>query len=135
MFRNLAIILCMTLGISAGDIRLHITGFSHPLGDVQIGLYNQAKGFLHTDRTYKKIIRKAKKSLYCRFKNIPKGTYAIAIFHDANSNGKLDTNFIGIPEEQTGTSNNVAVHFGPPSFDKAKFTHNKETKLSIRLQQ
>ena len=134
MSRSLAIILGVTLGISAGDIRLHITGFSHPLGDVQIGLYNQAKGFLHTNHTYKKIIRKAKNSLYCRFKNIPKGTYAVAIFHDANSNGKLDTNFIGIPREQTGTSNNIAAHFGPPSFEKAKFTHTGETKLSIRLQ-
>ena len=121
--------------VLAGDIRLHITGLSHPLGNVQIGLYSQAKGFLHTDRTYKKIIRKAKKSLYCRFKNIPKGTYAIAIFHDANRNGILDKNFLGIPKEQTGTSNNVAVHFGPPSFEKAKFTHTGKTKLSIRLRQ
>ena len=121
--------------VLAGDIHLHITGLNHPLGDVQIGLYSQAKGFLHTDRTYKKIIRKAKKSLDCRFKHVPKGTYAIAVFHDANRNGMLDKNFLGIPKEQTGTSNNVAVHFGPPSFEKAKFAHTGKTKLSIRLRQ
>ena len=135
MTRSIAIIVSMTIGIYAGDIHLHITGLNQPLGDVQIGLYSQAKGFLHTDRAYKKIIRKAKKSLYCRFKHIPKGTYAIAVFHDANRNGILDKNFLGIPKEQTGTSSNVAVHFGPPSFEKAKFIHAGKTKLSIRVRQ
>jgi len=135
MVRSITLMICMAVAISAGDIRLQITGFDHPLGDVHIGLYRQAKGFLHTDRTYKKIIQKAKKSLSCRFKSVPKGTYAIAVFHDANKNGILDKNFLGIPKEQTGTSNNVVTHLGPPSFEKAKFTHNKETKLSIRLRQ
>ena len=123
----------MMASVWAGDIRVHITKINQPLGDVYVGLYKQAKGFLHTDRAYKKIKRKAKQSLHCRFRNIPKGTYAIAIFHDANSNGKLDKNFLGIPKEQTGTSNNVISHFGPPSFEKATFKHTKETKLSIRL--
>ena len=133
MLRNIAIIISMTIGLSAGDIRLHITGTSHPLGNVYVGLYKRSKGFLHIDRTYKKIIRKAKNSLDCRFRHVPKGTYAIAIFHDANKNGKLDTNFLGIPKEQTGTSNNVVTHFGPPSFEKARFTHTGTTKLTIRL--
>jgi len=133
MFRNIIMIVGMTMVVSAGDIRLKITGFDHPMGKVYIGLYQQAKGFLHLDRTYRKLIRKAKNSLHCRFKNVPKGTYAIAIFHDANRNGVLDTNFLGIPKEQTGTSNNVVARFGPPSFTKAKFAHNGETKLSIRL--
>ncbi len=134
MLKSVLMILMMT-NVWAGDIRVRIIEANQPLGDIYIGLYKQAKGFLHTDRAYKKIIRKAKQSFYCRFRNIPKGTYAIAIFHDANSNGKLDTNFIGIPKEQTGTSNNVISHFGPPSFEKAKFKHTKETKLSIRLRQ
>ena len=125
----------MIAAACAGDIRVHITKINHPLGDVYVGLFKQAKGFLHIDRAYKKIKRKAKQSLYCRFRNIPKGTYAIAIFHDANSNGILDTNFIGIPKEQTGTSNNVISHFGPPSFEKAKFKHTTKTKLSIGLRQ
>ena len=133
MYKNIVIIISMTISMFAGDIRLHITGPSHPLGNVHIGLYRHAKGFLHTDRTYKTIIRKAKNSLYCSFKSVPKGTYAIAIFHDANKNGKLDTNFLGIPKEQTGTSNNVITRLGPPSFEKARFTHTGTTKLTIRL--
>jgi uncharacterized protein (DUF2141 family) len=131
--KKATLIILMITSIWAGDIRVHITEVNRPLGDVYVGLYRQAKGFLHTDRAYKQIIQKAKQSLYCRFKNIPKGTYAIAIFHDANRNGKLDTNFIGIPKEQTGTSNNVVSRLGPPSFEKAIFKHAAATKLSIRL--
>jgi len=117
----------------AGDIHMYITGIHQPSGDLYIGLYKQAKGFLHTEHAYKKIKCKAGQSLHCRFYNIAKGTYAIALYHDANRNGKLDRNFLGIPKEQTGTSNNVASHFGPPRFEKAKFQHNKETTLSIRM--
>ena len=49
------------------------------------------------------------------------GTYAVSTFHDENSNGKLDTNLLGIPTEGVGASNNAKGHFGPPKFDDAKF--------------
>ncbi|MCI4591529.1 DUF2141 domain-containing protein [Sphingobium sp. BYY-5] len=49
------------------------------------------------------------------------GNYAIAIIHDENSNGKLDT-FAGIPREGVGFSRNPAIRFGAPSFKSASFT-------------
>lgn len=48
------------------------------------------------------------------------GTYAIAIIHDENANGKLDT-FAGIPREGVGFSRNPAIRFGAPSFRSAQF--------------
>lgn len=48
------------------------------------------------------------------------GTYAIAIIHDENGNGKLDT-FVGIPREGVGFSRNPAIRFGAPSFRSAQF--------------
>ena len=48
------------------------------------------------------------------------GTYAIAIIHDENGNGKLDT-FAGIPREGVGFSRNPAIRFGAPSFRSAQF--------------
>ena len=47
---------------------------------------------------------------------IPKGAYALALFHDSNSNGILDKNFLGIPSERYGFSNNVHPLFSEPSF-------------------
>ena len=53
------------------------------------------------------------------FTGLAPGTYAIALFHDANGNGRLDTRF-GIPVEGFGFSNNPRLRFGPPGFDAAR---------------
>ncbi|MEO8373812.1 MAG: DUF2141 domain-containing protein [Sphingomonas bacterium] len=55
------------------------------------------------------------------FEGLPYGNYAMAVIHDENSNGKLDT-FAGIPREGFGFSRNPAIMFGPPSFNAAHFT-------------
>ena len=55
-----------------------------------------------------------------RFGDLPSGDYAVALFHDENGNGKLDTRF-GIPREGVGFSNNPRLFFGPPRFAAASF--------------
>ncbi|MBL0126508.1 MAG: DUF2141 domain-containing protein [Flavobacteriales bacterium] len=50
---------------------------------------------------------------------IATGTYGIKIFHDVNDNGVLDTNWIGIPTEPYGFSNDAMGTFGPPGFKEA----------------
>ena len=49
------------------------------------------------------------------------GKYAFRFFHDENSNGKLGTNWLGIPNEGFGFSNNAKGTFGPPAFEKTVF--------------
>jgi len=56
-----------------------------------------------------------------RFEGIPYGSYALRIFHDANANGELDTNFMGIPKEMFAFSNNAMGRFGPASWEDARF--------------
>ncbi|MET0372405.1 MAG: DUF2141 domain-containing protein [Sphingobium sp.] len=48
------------------------------------------------------------------------GSYAIALIHDENGNGRLDT-MLGIPREGVGFSGNPAIRFGAPSFRSARF--------------
>ena len=55
------------------------------------------------------------------YEGLPYGNYAIAVIHDENGNGKLDT-FAGIPREGFGFSRNPVITFGPPSFSAAHFT-------------
>jgi uncharacterized protein (DUF2141 family) len=57
----------------------------------------------------------------CEFLGATPGTYAVSVIHDENSNGKLDTNFIGVPREGIGASNDAKGHFGPPKFEAAAF--------------
>jgi uncharacterized protein (DUF2141 family) len=70
----------------------------------------------------------------CEFSGVAPGTYAISVFHDENSNGKLDTNIMGIPREGVGASNDAKGHFGPPKFDASAFRFaggRLELKISI----
>ena len=54
------------------------------------------------------------------FDALPRGTYALAVIHDENSNAKLDT-FAGIPREGFGFSRNPPIRFGAPRFAAARF--------------
>ncbi len=62
-----------------------------------------------------------------RFDGLPRGGYAVAVIHDENSNGKLDT-FAGIPKEGYGFSRNAPIRFGPPKFTAARFTIDGDTE-------
>lgn len=55
-----------------------------------------------------------------RFQNLPSGHYALAVVHDENANGRLDT-FASIPREGYGFSRNPPIRFGPPEFGEASF--------------
>ena len=62
-------------------------------------------------------------------KNLKPGEYAFKYFHDENKNEKLDLNWVGIPKEGYGFSNNAKGTFGPPSFKKMIFKILENTTL------
>ncbi len=57
-----------------------------------------------------------------RFQNVPEGRYALSVALDANANGKIDTNLLGIPREPIGVSGKKP-RFGKPAFADAVFSH------------
>jgi uncharacterized protein (DUF2141 family) len=52
---------------------------------------------------------------------LPAGEYALSVFQDVDADGKLKRNFIGIPKEPAGLSNNAVPRFGPPRYKDARF--------------
>ena len=64
---------------------------------------------------------------------IPDGVYAIALFIDVNGNKKLDKNFLGIPKEQFGFSNNAMGTLSAPTFEQAKFNLKGRAIQNIKL--
>jgi uncharacterized protein (DUF2141 family) len=65
------------------------------------------------------IIKPNDKMIRVTVGNLPPGRYALAVFHDVNDNGKLDTNLLSMPTEPWGFSRDAVGNFGPPSFDQA----------------
>jgi uncharacterized protein (DUF2141 family) len=105
------------------EIRVDVGGLRSGKGQVMCALYSSADGFAKDGgkalaNTSSRI---SNGQAVCSFNNMVPGTYAVAIIHDENSNGKLDTNFMGIPKEGVGASNNAKGHFGPPKFQDAAF--------------
>ncbi|MGL5795737.1 MAG: DUF2141 domain-containing protein, partial [Waterburya sp.] len=51
--------------------------------------------------------------------NLHLGSYALAIFHDVNGDGELNRDFLGIPQEGFGFSQNPEIYTSPPSFEES----------------
>ena len=64
---------------------------------------------------------------------LPIGACAVKVFHDVNNNGKLDTNWMGIPTEPYGFSNDAMGTFGPPSFEQARVMVGAGTSIRIKM--
>jgi uncharacterized protein (DUF2141 family) len=118
------------------EIRVEIGGLRSDRGQVICALFTSAKDF---PKNGDKAIAQTKSGIsqghaVCVFRGVTAGRYAVSAFHDENSNGKMDTNFMGIPREGVGASNNARGHFGPPKFDAAAFQYSGGTlDLSITV--
>lgn len=92
-------------------------------GDITITVYPDDKErFLARGGKLSRLRIKAEMPVTVACLSVPgPGTYAIAIYHDENGDGKFDRSMLGLPEEGYGFSNNAAVVLAPPSFDAVKF--------------
>jgi uncharacterized protein (DUF2141 family) len=66
-------------------------------------------------------------------RNLPDGPVAVTVFQDANGNGRMDMNAMGIPVEPYGFSNDAAGQFGPPKFEQAVITPVAGQPVRVRL--
>ena len=66
------------------------------------------------------------------FRSVPTGYYAVAAFHDANSDGKLNTAF-GIPTEGFAFSRNPVMKMRAPHFNEASFESNGRSLEPLKM--
>jgi uncharacterized protein (DUF2141 family) len=115
-------------------IHVEIAGLRNDHGQVLCALFSSAADFPRRgDKAvahFKSVVSQGRAS--CDFPNVAPGIYAVSFFHDENSNGKLDTNFLGIPREGVGASNDAKGHFGPPKFEAASF-HFAGGRLDLKI--
>lgn len=103
----------------AADLIVNVDGVRLAKGKVLLELDDSAAGW---DNKAKPLatgsVDAAVGTVTYTFKNLPPGTYAVGVIDDENDNGKLDTNFLGIPKEGFGFSNNVTA-MRKPTFEEA----------------
>jgi len=123
----------------AADVTVRVEGIEAPFGQIGCALFSKsaASDFLMDNNAARVMWLGANlQGVTCRFAEIPAGTYAIGVSHDVNGNKKPDTNFLGIPIEQWGVSNNIRPKLRAPRFDEAAFqvsVDSNEIALDIKV--
>tara|TARA_B100001287_G_scaffold275668_1_gene283984 strand:- start:7465 stop:7872 length:408 start_codon:yes stop_codon:yes gene_type:complete len=131
----LIITLFLSIFDNTDDLTVIISGCKSQDGQLFIALYDNQDVFpIFGKQLIGEIVPLSKKSQNeFTFKRLAHRTYAIAVFHDLNSNGKLDKNAFGLPIEPFGFSNNARGTFSAPSFSQASFFHRKEQSILINV--
>lgn len=108
-------------------IHVKILDIRNSTGAVACALFESSIGFpteyLHAASRIM-VIKVRDRQARCDFEDIAPGSYALAVVHDENMNGKLDVNWLGIPIEGYGFSNDASALLGAPSFSAASFPYN-----------
>ncbi len=116
------------------NLTVAVSGFSSDTGKAYIGLFRKGDKFPEMSGQFiGKIIPIENKKAEISFNNLSENTYAIAVFHDKNKNGKLDKNMLGIPTENYGFSNNARETFSAPSFESAAVKLDQSKSISIYI--
>jgi len=99
---------------------LKVTNIKKAVGDIYVAVYNNEKDYMENRFAEAIVAVESENELEVKIE-MPKGKYDISIFHDTNEDGELSTNFLGIPKEPYGFSNNPKAKFGPPSYEESLF--------------
>jgi uncharacterized protein (DUF2141 family) len=119
-------------------LTVHVIGARNTKGKIRAALFRGAEGFPNDAsraiQTQAADVDPQTSSAQIVFTDLPAGIYAVSVFHDENMNQKLDKNFVGVPKEGYGASNNPKKKMGPPSFEETKFQlSGTEQSLEIKL--
>ena len=111
-------------GQSPDEIVVRVSNLRSDAGNVVAELYpndpaNFLKGRARIERAFQPAVAEGTVDV-CLTPPEP-GIYAVAVYHDENANVKFDKNWIGLPSEGYGISNNPTVFLRAPIFDEAKF--------------
>jgi uncharacterized protein (DUF2141 family) len=131
----LGLVAATALAQDKSRLTVDLVGFHSDKGKVACELFSSADGYpTQPEKAVKKMVADISGGkATCAFDDLPDGEYAVAAFHDENGNGKLDANFLGIPKEGVGASNDAKGHFGPPRYADAHFTVHGATQIVVHI--
>ncbi len=127
-------LLLPVVGFAQNTLSVRVNNVANPKGRISVAVYNSDETFLSFDRVLKSDSVAANiGSVELQIANLPPGEYALAVFHDENNNGKLDTNWLGIPKEKVAFSNAKMQTFGPPKYHECAFKMISDHEIHIDL--
>lgn len=116
------------------ELTINISNIASIKGNIIIGIFDSDKDFLKDGAAFKNYTLEVEGTTETIIiSDLPEGNYAVSLFHDENSDNVCNRNFLGIPKEGYGFSNNVKPKLSAPSYKDCKFTLNKNQVLNIVL--
>ena len=121
-------------GAGLGAIEAKIVRLRNNSGQVICTLFSPSDKFPDQRRKGMTIaVPIENKRATCRFASLPYGDYAIVAFHDENRDGNINQNWLGMPKEGFGFSNNPRT-LRKPAFNDAKFVVDQSLiHITIKL--
>lgn len=122
--------------IANGCLTVEINGLRNQKGMVCLSLFSGEQGFPNeSDRAIASRFVEAKEdSVLAIFDQLSPGEYAVAVIHDDNEDGKLNTGIFGIPKEGFGFSRNPKIGMRAPKFEEtAVQVSGDDTKIQIDM--
>ncbi len=118
----------------AGELRATIANVKPQGGTVMVGLYASPDTYTREERTAGQQLSPTGRTLTAVFTGLPPGRYAVAVYQDADGDGRLSTNLLGVPSEPYGFSNDADATVGKPGFDAVAVTvGDGTTDITITL--
>ncbi len=113
------------------NLNVEIEGITSDEGKILYTIFSGKEGFPNNpEKAVKRGFSYIEKGRAHIDLDLPKDEYAVMVFHDEDENNKLKTNWIGMPKEGVGNSNN---HQGIPSYKKSVFDLSEDTSIVIHL--
>ena len=120
----------------AGDVVITVTDLRSTKGVVRACMTTRQDIFPKCikDPAAHRTVVPANGKLEIRFTGVKPGTYAIALLHDENDNGKADRAMGMMPKEGYGFSRDAPVKMAPPKFQDAVFKQGEGTsRMTIKM--
>ncbi len=114
----------MTTVVQAGELKLELDGKGMAGNQIRVAVYsaNAPEQFPSDEKFYRGMVSEAASDqLTVTVPDLPPGKYAVAAYLDRNKTGKQEKNFLGVPKEIYGFSNDARGMFGPPDLSAAEF--------------
>ena len=121
----------------AAELTLTINGLASADGALGCALFAEAAAArfpLDQDAATTQRVPAREGSVQCVFRGLPAGSYAAAVAHDLNGNGKTDRNLLGMPTEPWAVSNNLRPTLRAPRFAEAAISLGADERRSLVLQ-
>lgn len=116
---------------SPGKLSVAVSNVRNSQGAVFIAVYDGAHWLKPGQFQAHRRVRARQGTVSVSFDGMEPGRYAIAVFHDENDNGRVDTNFLGLPAEGFGFSK--LSPFRKPAFEETSFVVDGHVSMGVRL--